>query len=158
MLAFDANDCAVTGSYILQVHLASSNAPCRCAALTVKVDPSLINIKKLSQHARSLALRFNWTMICTTGAGHCAAKATFTGVAPRILKLNHHTRKFSCTGTCPKSTRGHWTVKLASKKQLRKLYGQTLAFTVRIQCLAITTQQVVKVAVDKHGILRLARA
>jgi hypothetical protein len=159
VLAFDQDNCAGTGSYTLPIQL---HAPqkCVCAGLSVKVDPTLINKKKLRPDKHSFGIGFDWTMTCTSGSGQCKAVAQFqppeviAGSVPVFknnFKLNVHTVTFVCLTPCGKSSKGRFEVKLKSRRQLNRLFGKTLSFTVLVTCSNKSARQVVNVFVDKHG-------
>jgi hypothetical protein len=143
-------------------------APCKCMKFTIKLDPTLLNKKKLRSDKHSFGVGFTWRMTCSEGAGGCAGTVTFSppkilaGTLPKPkngLRLNLKVMKFKCNTACKTSTQGRFEVKMSSRDQLNKLFGRTLAFSVHLFCplgpFSSTTR--VKVFVDQKGALHARR-
>lgn len=138
--------------------------PCHCEKMTVKLDPTLLNRKRLRPDQHAFGVGFTWRMTCSKGNGGC--KGTVIFAPPRILagtlpapknglRLNLKTLTFACKSACRTSTQGRFEIKMSSRAQLNQLFGRTLAYTVRLLCpggKGATVQ--VKVFVDQHGVLR----
>jgi hypothetical protein len=143
-------------------------APCHCKALSIKLDPTLLNKSKLRADKHDFGVGFTWKLRCTEGAGGCEALAVFS--PPKILagtlpapkkgpRLNLKVVSVKCKGPCGKSKTGHFAVKMLSRDQLNKLFGRTLAFYVVLVCPGggPPTTVPVKVFVDQQGKLRSHR-
>lgn len=138
--------------------------PCHCERMTVKLDPTLLNKKGLRPDRHAFGVGFTWRMTCSRGTGGCKGTVVFS--PPRILagtlpapanglRLNLKKLTFACKSACRTSTQGRFEIKMLSREQLNKLFGHTLAYTVRLICpggKGATVQ--VRVFVDQHGVLR----
>jgi hypothetical protein len=139
---------------------------CKCVAMTLKVDPTLINGKKLPPTGRNFGIGFTWTMTCNAGVvSGCKGVVNF--IPPTILAgslpaptnglhLNLTRMTFTCPGLCAKSRLGRFQVQMSSKDQLNQLFGRELAFVIRFHCVvpgAPVTTFPVRVMVSKTGAL-----
>lgn len=137
--------------------------PCHCASVTVTIDPTLINKKKLRPDKHDFGVGFSWTLTCTAGDGGCTALIHFlppeikAGTLPKPkngLHLALNRMGFSCNADCGKGRSGRFQIPMRSRHQLNQLFGRTLAFTLRTTCNGVTTDTPVNVFVDSHGVLR----
>lgn len=161
----DANGCPGTGNFMITVFqpVTPKPTPCKCAKLTVKFDPTLLNKKGLRPDKHDFGVGIVWRMPCTSGNGGCTAAMLFSppevfaGTVP-LPKNNFHlalTRLIGfCGGPCGKSTTGHFQIKMRSRGQLNTLFGRTLAYRVATHCGGVTKVVIVRVFINDHGVLR----
>jgi hypothetical protein len=139
--------------------------PCHCQKLTVKLDPTLINKKHLRPDKHGFGVGFTWRLTCSQGEGGCTGRIVFAppkifaGSLPQPsngLRLNLKVTALECKSACQTSTQGRFEVKVKSRDQLNKMFGRTLAYSLRLTCPGGASSTVrVKVFVDHKGILRL---
>ena len=136
---------------------------CTCKQLTVKLDPTLLNKKGLRPDKHNFGVGITWFLTCNAGKGGCLGTMTFK--PPRILEgtrpkpknglqLKIQNATLVCNGPCTGSSTGRFEIKMLSRGQLKRMFGQTLAYTVETVCGGVTTQQSVRVFVDDKGVLR----
>ncbi len=133
--------------------------PCKCQKISVALDPTLINKRRVRSDQHDFGVGFTWRMTCSKGNGGCAAVLDFlppvirAGSLPKVrgLKLNLTRVSFACAAACQKSTTGRFEIKMTSRQQLNKLFGRTLAFTIVTHCSGATFRYLVNVFVDKSG-------
>jgi hypothetical protein len=138
--------------------------PCKCKKISVKLDPTLINKRRLRSDKHAFGVGFTWRMTCSEGKGGCTAALSFqppkirAGSLPRApgLKLNLSTLSFVCKAACHTSTTGRFEIKMTSREQLNKLFGRTLAFTITTKCNGAIKKYQVNVFVDTSGRLQPA--
>jgi len=130
----------------------------------VKLDPTLLNKKRLPPDKHDFGVGFTWRMTCSQGKGGCTGTVTFSpptilaGTLPapkRGPRLNLKVLTFLCSTACHKSRQGRFEIKMRSRGQLNELFGRTLAYQVRLFCpgSGITIVRV-NVFIDRKGVLR----
>jgi hypothetical protein len=138
---------------------------CHCEKMKVKLDPTLLNKTHLRPDQHAFGVGFTWRMTCSKGNGGCKGTVVFSppkilagalpAPPPGGLHLNLKQLTFACKSACRTSTQGRFEIKMLSREQLNKLFGRTLAYTVRLICPGGKGGTVmVKVLVDQHGVLR----
>jgi hypothetical protein len=137
--------------------------PCKCAKLTVKLDPTLLNKKGLRPDKHDFGVGFTWFLTCTVGGGTCSATIHFlppeilAGTLPKPkqnLLLNIKRTTVTCGSPCSKSTTGRFQIQMLSRSQLNVLFGRTLAYRLVLRCRNTIKTIKVNVLVDQHGVLR----
>lgn len=140
--------------------------PCKCAAISVKLDGTLLNKKGLRPDKHDFGVGFVWSMVCTKGDGGCSASLTFSppvilaGTLPKPknnLLLNLKVMTFLCKANCGGGKSGKFQIQMLSRDQLNTLFGRTLAYTVTTHCGKVKKEIKVTVFVDEHGVLRPGR-
>jgi hypothetical protein len=139
--------------------------PCKCQKISVKLDGTLLNKRRLRSDKHDFGVGFTWRMTCSKGTGGCTAVLGFqppvirAGTLPKVpgLKLNLKRLTFVCKSACHSSTTGRFEIKMNSRSQLNKLFGRTLAFTVTTSCGGVPFRYPVRVFVDNSGGLHRAR-
>lgn len=141
---------------------------CKCTEMSVKLDPALLQKKRLPRAKQDFGVGFTWTMKCDAGEGGCQGRVDF--LPPEILagslpkpkgnfKLNIKRATINCNGQCGRTQPGRFEIKMKSTRQLNELFGRTLAFRVRLFCI-VDGQPVsqggkaVEVFVDQTGRMR----
>jgi hypothetical protein len=139
---------------------------CKCVKMTLGVAPAVLAGQKLSPTGSNLGVSFKWTMTCSPGntqISDCKGNVFFSpptilaGSLPRPpngLKLDIRARQFICKGPCNKSVTGSFQIQMSSKSQLNKLFGRTLAFTIKYGCpgAPLATFRV-NVKISKTGVM-----
>lgn len=142
---------------------------CRCTKLTAKIDPSLLQERRLAGAKQDFGIGFSWTMTCDAGAGGCRGRIDFlppeviAGSLPKprgTFRLNIRRATIACVGQCNRTQPGRFEVKMRSSRQLNVLFGRTLAFRIRLFCIVDgqpvpAGQRTVRVRVDQTGRLRV---
>jgi hypothetical protein len=140
-------------------------AACTSSGITLKPDPSMMNRRGLRSGQHNFEMGFVWRMSFAGGSGGCSGTMSFgspqafagSAVVPKgELKLNLMRITFNCTSRCTKSMSGRLQVKMLSHKQLKMLFGRTLSYKVLTTYRGVTSTHVMRVFVDKHGMLRRA--
>jgi hypothetical protein len=161
----DANGCPGTGSFTIDVYQPVKPPPCKCAKLTIKLDPTLLNKKGLPADKHDFGVGFTWRMTCTAGSGGCKATIlfrppqVFAGSVPvpaSNFHLNIKRLTFTCNGPCGKSKVGRFQIKMLSRGQLNTLFGRTLVYSVRLKCGGLFRTVKVRLFIDDSGVLRRA--
>lgn len=144
---------------------------CTCTKMSVKLDPALLQERRLPRAKQDFGVGFTWTMTCDAGDGGCRGRVDF--LPPKVLagslpkpkgnfKLNIQRATINCVGQCNRTQPGRFEVKLKSTRQLNELFGRTLAFEVKLFCI-VNGQPVPKggekvlVRIDQTGRMRPAR-
>ncbi len=161
--ALDSNGCPGKRHFSIDVYQPVTPEKCHCYTLIVKIDPTLLNKKRLPPDKHDFGVGFEWRMTCSPhGIGGCQGELEFkppkiiAGTLPKSRGLHLslggiHTSV--CSGPCNKTTFGRFEIKLRSRDQLNKLFGRVLAFRIDTNCRVFEVEQV-EVFVDKHGVLR----
>ncbi len=141
----------------------SSRPGGQCSRIKLKLDPTLLNKKRLRPDQHDFGVGFVWRMTCTSGNGGCTATVSFrppkvfAGSVPvpaSNFHLNIKRVTFTCGGPCGKSTTGRLQIKMLSRAQLSSLFGRTLASRIVTRCAGVTRVATVRVFIDDHGVLR----
>lgn len=141
---------------------------CRCTKMSVKIDPTLLQKRRLPRAKQDFGIGFTWAMTCNAGSGGCRGRVAF--LPPRIIagslpkpqgnfRLNIRRATINCVGQCNRTQPGRFEVKMRSTRQLNELFGRTLAFRVRLFCIVngqpvAAGQATVRVRVDQTGRMR----
>jgi hypothetical protein len=141
---------------------------CKCTKMSVKLDPALLQEKRLPRAKQDFGVGFTWTMTCDAGTGGCQGRILF--LPPEVLagllpeprgnfRLNLRRATITCNGQCARTQPGRFEVKMRSSRQLNELFGRTLAFQVRLFCVADGQlvpkgTRTVRVRVDQTGRVR----
>lgn len=143
---------------------------CKCTKMSVKLDPALLQKKRLPRAKQDVGVGFTWTMKCDAGEGGCQGRVDFlppeirAGSLPKPkgnFKLNLKRATINCNGQCGRTQPGRFEIKMKSTRQLNELFGRTLAFRVRLFCI-VDGQPVsqggdtVRVFIDQTGRMRPA--
>lgn len=143
---------------------------CKCTKMSVKLDPALLQERRVRRAKQDFGVGFTWTMTCDAGEAGCRGRVDF--LPPEILagslpkpkgnfKLNIKRATINCAGQCGRTQPGRFEIKMRSTRQLNELFGRTLAFRVRLFCI-VDGQPVpkggdtVRVRVDQTGRMRRA--
>lgn len=143
---------------------------CQCTEMSVKLDPALLQKKRLARAKQDFGVGFTWTMTCDAGTGGCQGRVVFlppqirAGSLPKPkgnVKLNIQQATIACAGQCNQSRSGRFQIEMKSTRQLNELFGRSLAFRVRLFCivdgkLVSKGIETVRVRVDQTGRLRPA--
>jgi hypothetical protein len=161
----DANNCPGSRSFMIDVFQPVKPLPCKCAKLTIKLDPTLLNKKGLPPDRHDFGVGFTWRMTCTAGSGGCTATILFrppevfagsVPVSTSNFHLNIKRLTFTCNGPCGKSKAGRFQIKMLSRGQLNTLFGRTLVYSVRLKCGGSTRTVKVRLFINDSGVLRRA--
>lgn len=163
VIAGDANGCLGIRNFTIDVFQPVKPPPCACSRIKLKLDPTLLNKKRLRPDQHDFGVGFVWRMTCTSGNGGCTATVSFrppkvfAGSVPvpaSNFHLNIKRVTFTCGGPCGKSTTGRLQIKMLSRAQLSSLFGRTLAYRIVTRCAGVTRVATVRVFIDDHGVLR----
>jgi hypothetical protein len=143
---------------------------CRCTNMSVSIDPTLLQKRRLPRAKQDFGVGFTWSMRCDAGTGGCRGRVDF--LPPKILagslpppkgnfRLNIKRASVNCVGQCAQTKVGRFEIKMRSSRQLNQLFGRTLAFQVRLFCIVdgqpvAKGTRTVRVRVDQTGRLRRA--
>jgi hypothetical protein len=138
--------------------------PCKCQKISVKLDGTLLNKRRLRASRRDFGVDLTWRMTCSQGKGGCTAVLGFqppvilAGTLPAVpgLKLSIRRRTFVCKSACLTSTTGRLEVNVSSRGQLKKLFGRTLSLTVTTSCGGASSRSQVRVLIDGAGRIHAA--
>jgi len=139
---------------------------CRCVSLTVKLDPTLLNKKRLPPDQHAFGVGLTWVMRCTDGKRGCSSNVFFeppkifagtAGPAVNNIHLAITKLTFLCKGPCGAPSFGAFQIKMLSPGQLKLLYGHTVAYRIKTVCGKTTTVTTVRVFIDQLGVLRAPR-
>ena len=123
----------------------------------------MMNKRVVRPGQHNFGMAFMWRMSVSGASGGCHGTLSFgspvvhlgaAAVLKSELRLSARTIKFSCSGACRKSMAGRIQIKMLSHKQLKLLFGRTLAYRLTVSSGGVTHTQTVRVAVDAHGMLR----
>lgn len=139
---------------------------CRCVSLKVKLDPTLLNKKRLPPDQHAFGVGLTWVMRCTDGIKGCSSKVFFeppkifagtAGPAVNNIHLAITKLTFLCKGPCGAPSFGAFQIKMLSPGQLKLLYGHTVAYRIKTVCGNAATVTAVRVFIDQFGVLRAPR-
>jgi hypothetical protein len=142
------------------------NKKCRCLSLKVKLDPTLLNKKRLPPDQHNFGVGLTWVMRCTNGKGGCTSRVSFeppkifagtAGPAVNNINLAITNLTFFCKGPCGAPTFGRFQIRMLSPGQLKLLYGHTVAYRIKTVCGNAATVTTVRVFIDQLGVMRAPR-